>query len=182
MADIVTHDRSGVRACAGRRQRRVAAARALGRHEVTRFGELFCCKRVARVAGSAAAAVRTRHRGLTPAHRGLEVKHWSGRLRLVGRDWVYERLRRDAALFRFADYNAEKLAALRRYLLHRARPAANRFEQRVVFTHPASNSMLRWRGSPARCIAELRGRCLGWSRRHLRPRICCGADRALCVG
>lgn len=47
--------------------------RALGRHEVTRFGELFCCKRVARVAGSAATGrfeldivVVT-----PPAHRGL---------------------------------------------------------------------------------------------------------------
>lgn len=68
----------------------------------------------------------------------FEVKHWSGRLRLVGRDWVYER--RSGETLRhsdLADYNAEKLTALRRYLDSQGLVLpANRFEQRVVFTHP----------------------------------------------
>ena len=59
-------------------------------------------------------------------------------MRLVGRDWVYER--RSGETLRYsdlADYNAEKLAALRRYLASQGLVLpANRFEQRVVFTHP----------------------------------------------
>lgn len=114
--------------------------RALGHHEVTRFGELFCCKRVARVAGSAAAGRFELDIVVVTPRRIVvfEVKHWSGRLRLVGRDWVYER--RSGETLRYSDlanYNAEKLAALRRYLASQGLVLpANRFEQRVVFTHP----------------------------------------------
>jgi len=113
---------------------------ALGRHEVTRFGELFCCKRVTRVAGSAAAGRFELDIVVVTPRRIVvfEVKHWSGRLRLVGQDWVYER--RSGETLRYsdlADYNAEKLAALRRYLTSQGLVLpANRFEQRVVFTHP----------------------------------------------
>jgi hypothetical protein len=72
----------------------------------------------------------------------FEAKHWSGRLRRVGQDWVYER--RSGETLRYSDlanYNAAKLTALRRYLASQGLVLpANRFEQRVVFTHPASNS------------------------------------------
>ena len=67
--------------------------RALGRHEVTRFGELFCWNRVARAAGGAGPGrFELDIVVVTPRHIVVfEVKHWSGRLRLIGRDWVYER-------------------------------------------------------------------------------------------
>ena len=111
----------------------------LGRHESTRFGEIFGGKRVPRVPG------RPREGRyeidlivITPRRlHVIEVKNWSGRLSLDGAQWVHDRIRGERLVHpNLATYNQAKAEALSRYLVScGAAVPSRRITQTVVFTN-----------------------------------------------
>jgi hypothetical protein len=103
-------------------QGELAVHRVLGRHDCTRFGDIFGANRVPRIVGSAAAGRYEIHLiAITPRRVvAFEVKHWSGKVTVDGEKWVY--IRRSGEVQAFDDlamYNAGKVACLRRYLRER---------------------------------------------------------------
>ncbi|MGE4088362.1 MAG: nuclease-related domain-containing protein [Immundisolibacter sp.] len=114
--------------------------RVMGRHETSRFGHIFGGKRVARdTENPAAGRYEIDLTVVTPRQITIvEVKHWSGTLRLEGEQWVYQRRTGEVQGFEsLVVHNQNKVKALRRHLAAcgLALPDA-RFAQMVVFTHP----------------------------------------------
>jgi len=112
----------------------------LGRHQSSRFGEVFGGKRVPKDAANASAGRYEIDLLVVTPRRivAFEAKHWSGKLRSLGARWEYERRTGEIQVFDdLAEYNAEKLACLQRYLKAEGLDLpSTRFEQQVVFTHP----------------------------------------------
>jgi Nuclease-related domain len=114
--------------------------RVMGRHQSSRFGHLFGGKRVPRdPANPAAGRYEIDLLVVTPRRIVVvEVKHWSGTLRLDGDRWMYQRRSGEEQTFdNLVLHNANKVHALQRYLAFEGVPLpASRFGQLVVFTHP----------------------------------------------
>lgn len=112
----------------------------LGRHECSRYGEIFGGKRVHRDARHPRAGRYEIDLILiTPlCIRAIEVKNWSGRVSLSGTRWVHARRNGETQVFEdLVDYQQAKLEALWRYLVAQGVDLpANRYECDVVFTHP----------------------------------------------
>lgn len=114
--------------------------RVMGRHQASRFGHIFGGKRVPRDPGAPAAG---RYEidlvVVTPRQIAIvEVKHWSGTLRLDGDQWVYQRRSGEMQAFgSLVAHNENKVRALQRYLGASGLTLPHtRFAQMVVFTHP----------------------------------------------
>jgi hypothetical protein len=112
----------------------------LGKHESTRFGEIFGGKRVPRRVGDPQAG---RYEidliVITPRRlHVIEVKNWSGRLTIEGDAWVHDRFNGERKVFKdLTTYNHAKAQALSRYLASQgAAVPPERVTQTVVFTNP----------------------------------------------
>jgi len=118
----------------------LALRRVMGRHQSSRFGHLFGGKRVPRdPSHPSAGRYEIDLLVVTPRRIAIvEVKHWSGRLRLDGERWLYQRRSGEEQVFdSLVAHNLAKVGALRRYFGAQGLdlPAA-RFSQLVVFSHP----------------------------------------------
>lgn len=114
--------------------------RVMGRHQSSRFGHLFGGKRVPRDPHSASAG-RYEIDALVVTPRrvvAVEVKHWSGRLRLDGERWLYQRRSGEEQVFdSLVAHNLGKVSALQRYLRAQGFDLPDsRFTQILVFSHP----------------------------------------------
>ncbi|WP_372526613.1 nuclease-related domain-containing protein [Piscinibacter sp.] len=110
----------------------------LGRHESTRFGEIFGGKRVPRAPGQRAGRYEIDLIVITPRRlHVIEVKNWSGRLSLDGAQWVHERSNGERLVHpNLATYNQAKAQTLSRYLVsHGTAVPSPRIAQTVVFTN-----------------------------------------------
>lgn len=114
--------------------------RVMGRHQSSRSGHIFGGKRVPRDPNNPAAG---RYEidlvVVTPRRIAIiEVKHWSGILRLDGDQWVYQRRSGEVQAFdSLVTHNDRKVRALRQYLqVSDLDVPRERFSQVVVFTHP----------------------------------------------
>lgn len=111
----------------------------LGKHQSTRFGEIFGGKRVPqRVGARQGGRFEIDLIVITPRRlHVIEVKNWSGRLSLEGQAWVHERCCDERKVFsNLAIYNQGKADALQRYLASQgAEVPAERMVQTVVFTN-----------------------------------------------
>lgn len=114
--------------------------RVMGRHQSSRFGHIFGGKRVPRdPAQPAAGRYEIDLIVVTPRRIAIiEVKHWSGTLRLDGDHWVYQRRSGEVQAFdNLVAHNDGKLRALRQHLQAAGLDVPReRFNQLVVFTHP----------------------------------------------
>lgn len=114
--------------------------RVMGRHQSSRFGHIFGGKRVPRdPANPAAGRYEVDLIVVTPRRIAIiEVKHWSGTLRLDGDQWVYQRRSGEVQAFEsLVAHNQNKVLALRQHLQVAGLDVpGERFSQLVVFTHP----------------------------------------------
>jgi len=114
--------------------------RVMGRHQSSRFGHIFGGKRVPRdPANPAAGRYEVDLIVVTPRRIAIiEVKHWSGTLRLDGDQWVYQRRSGEVQAFEsLVAHNQNKVLALRQHLQDAGLDVpGERFSQLVVFTHP----------------------------------------------
>lgn len=112
----------------------------LGRHECSRYGEIFGGKRVYRdLRHPRAGRYEIDLILITPrCIRAIEVKNWSGRVSIVDDHWVHQRRNGETQVFEnLVDYQQTKLKALRGYLgTQGINLPASRYECEVVFTHP----------------------------------------------
>lgn len=118
-----------------------AARRMVSAHHSSQFGHIFSNKRVPR---DVTAAAMGRYEAdlivITPRRIvNLEVKNWSGRLRVQGDRWVQlQRNGNEVVHDNLLAYNRDKLWAIHRYLFHCGVPLApERFHQAVVFANDA---------------------------------------------
>lgn len=114
--------------------------RVMGRHQSSRFGHIFGGKRVQRdPANPGAGRYEIDLIVVTPRRIAIvEVKHWSGTLRLDGDQWVYQRRSGEVQVFdSLVAHNDSKVRALRQHLQAAGLDVPReRFSQFVVFTHP----------------------------------------------
>lgn len=114
--------------------------RVMGRHQSSRFGHIFGGKRVPRdPANPGAGRYEIDLIVVTPRRIAIvEVKHWSGTLRLDGDQWVYQRRSGEVQAFdSLAEHNDSKVRALRQYLQAAGLDVPReRFSHLVVFSHP----------------------------------------------
>jgi hypothetical protein len=114
--------------------------RVMGRHQSSRFGHIFGGKRVPRdPANPAAGRYEIDLVVVTPRRIAIiEVKHWSGTLRLDGEQWVYQRRSGEVRAFdSLVEHNDSKVRALHQHLQATGLDVPrDRFSQVVVFTHP----------------------------------------------
>lgn len=114
--------------------------RVMGRHQSSRFGHIFGGKRVPRdPANPAAGRYEIDLVVVTPRRIAIiEVKHWSGTLRLDGEHWVYQRRSGEVQAYEsLVAHNDSKVRALRQHLQAAGLEVPReRFSQLVVFTHP----------------------------------------------
>lgn len=114
--------------------------RVMGRHQSSRFGHIFGGKRVPRdPASPAAGRYEVDLIVVTPRRIAIiEVKHWSGTLRLDGNQWVYQRRSGEVQAFEsLVAHNQNKVLALRHHLQVAGLDVpGERFSQLVVFSHP----------------------------------------------
>lgn len=114
--------------------------RVMGRHQSSRFGHIFGGKRVPRdPANPAAGRYEVDLIVVTPRRIAIiEVKHWSGILRLDGDQWVYQRRSGEVQAFEsLVAHNQNKVLAVRHHLrLAGLDVPGERFSQLVVFSHP----------------------------------------------
>jgi len=114
--------------------------RVMGRHQSSRFGHIFGGKRVPRdPANPAAGRYEIDLIVVMPRRIAIvEVKHWSGTLRLNGDQWVYQRRSGELQVFdSLVAHNDSKARALRQHLQAAGLDVTReRFSQFVVFTHP----------------------------------------------
>jgi len=114
--------------------------RVMGRHQASRFGHSFGGKRVPRdPTHPTAGRYEIDLIVVTPRRIAIvEVKHWSGTLRLDADRWVYQRRSGEEQVFEsLIAHNENKVRALRRYLRAEGVDVpATRLTQWVVFTHP----------------------------------------------
>jgi hypothetical protein len=124
---------------AARRSER-AAKRLVSLHHSTNFGHIFSNKRVPRdPTASATGRYELDLLVITPRRVvNLEIKNWSGKLRVQHDQWVQQR--RDGSELahdNLLSYNRDKLLAVRRYLQHcGVTLPVQRFHQAVVFDNP----------------------------------------------
>lgn len=114
--------------------------RVMGRHQSSRFGHIFGGKRVPRdPANPAAGRYEVDLIVVTPRRIAIiEVKHWSGILRLDGDQWVYQRRSGEVQAFEsLVAHNQNKVLAVRHHLQVAGLDVpGERFSQLVVFSHP----------------------------------------------
>lgn len=114
--------------------------RVMGRHHASRFGHSFGGKRVPRdPANPMVGRFEIDLVVVTPRRIAIvEVKHWSGTLRLDADRWVYQRRSGEEQVFKsLVAHNENKFRALQRYLRAEGVDVPDaRFAQWVVFTHP----------------------------------------------
>lgn len=114
--------------------------RVMGRHQSSRFGHIFGGKRVPRdPTNPAAGRYEIDLIVVTPRRIAIiEVKHWSGTLRLDGAQWVYQRRSGEVRAFdSLVAHNDSKVRALHQHLQATGLDVPrDRFSQVVVFTHP----------------------------------------------
>jgi hypothetical protein len=127
------------RAAAARRSERLTR-RMVSVHHSTEFGHVFSNKRIPR---DVTAAAMGRYEAdlivITPRRLvNLEVKNWSGKLKVQGDRWVQvQRSGNEVAHNNLLAYNRDKLRALHRYLMHcGVNLPQERFHQAVVFANP----------------------------------------------
>lgn len=126
--------------------------RVMGRHQTSRFGHIFGGKRVPRDPGNPGAG---RYEidliVVTPRHVAIiEVKHWSGTLRLDDARWIYQRRSGEVQMVdNPVTHNENKVRALQGYLRTSGIEMPDkRFRQWVVFTHPRLDLDERLAGKP----------------------------------
>jgi hypothetical protein len=116
------------------------AKRRLSVHHATQYGHVFSNKRIPRdVAAAAMGRFEADLIALTPRRVVvLEVKNWSGQLKVAGDRWVQvQRSGAEVTHPNLLAHNREKLRALHRYLAHAGvNIAAVRFHQAVIFANP----------------------------------------------
>lgn len=116
------------------------AKRRLSVHHATQYGHVFSNRRIPRdVQAAAMGRFEADLIALTPRRVVvLEVKNWSGQLKLAGDRWVQvQRTGAEVDHPNLLVHNREKLRALHRYLAHAGvNIPAERFHQAVIFANP----------------------------------------------
>lgn len=116
------------------------AKRRLSVHHATQYGHVFSNKRIPRdVQAAAMGRFEADLIALTPRRVVvLEVKNWSGQLKVAGDRWVQvQRSGAEVTHPNLLAHNREKLRALHRYLAHAGvNIPAERFHQAVIFVNP----------------------------------------------
>lgn len=116
------------------------AKRRLSVHHATQYGHVFSNKRIPRdVSAAAMGRFEADLIALTPRRVVvLEVKNWSGQLKVAGDRWVQiQRSGTEVAHPNLLAHNREKLRALHRYFAHAGvNIPAERFHQAVIFANP----------------------------------------------
>lgn len=118
----------------------VVTRRLVSVHHTTRYGHLFSNKRIPRdVKAAAMGRYETDLIVITPRRIVvLEVKNWSGTLRLQGDQWIQtQRSGNQIVHNNLLTHNRDKLRVLHQYLKHKGvHLPAERFHQAVVFANP----------------------------------------------
>ena len=135
------------------RQAETVTGRLVSVHHTVQFGHVFSSKRIPRDVNAAAMGrCETDLIVITPRRVVvLEVKNWSGSLRVQGNQWVQtQRSGNQLVHQNLLLHNRDKLRVLRQYLLHKGvNLPAERFHQAVVFANPRLDIDPTLRGHPA---------------------------------
>lgn len=122
------------------RRAEVVTGRLVSVHHAVQYGHVFSNKRIPRdVKAAAMGRYETDLLVITPRRVVvLEVKNWSGSLRVQGDQWVQTQRSGDQLVHQnLLLHNRDKLRVLRQYLLHRGvNLPVERFHQAVVFANP----------------------------------------------
>lgn len=135
------------------RQAETVTGRLVSVHHTVQFGHVFSNKRIPRdVKAAAMGRYETDLIVITPRRVVvLEVKNWSGSLRVQGDQWVQtQRSGNQLVHQNLLLHNRDKLRVLRQYLLHKGvNLPAERFHQAVVFANPRLDIDPALKGHPA---------------------------------
>lgn len=135
------------------RQAETVTQRLVSVHHTVQHGHVFSNKRIPRdVTAAAMGRYETDLIVITPRRVVvLEVKNWSGSLRIQGDQWMQtQRSGNQVAHQNLLAYNRDKLRVLRQYLFHQGVDLPpERFHQAVVFANPRLDIDPALKGHPA---------------------------------